>query len=162
MTKTISIELTQDQLNKIREAGLLPGEGRGQWKPDNGSTYYFVDDMGEDYSDRYVYDDADDYRRDSGNMFKTEAEAKHHAEYLQAINRINRYCWDNWPFVPDWSSNFERKYDIYYQHSPGVLAHEHFIGGQMALSIPFLPSEEAAEDVIAHCKNDLLTVFGVK
>lgn len=161
MSKTISIDLTEEQLQKIREAGLLPSEKKGQWKPDMHALYWSV--LGDGITSYHYGDNGfDSYLRDSGYMFKTEEEAEAHLAKLRALARINRYCWDNWYFEPDWSDKNQKKTDIYYDHSTrefntGTDGHT-----QDASIIPTLPFDAAAEDVIANCKDDLLTVFGVK
>lgn len=162
MSKTISIDLTEEQLQKIREAGLLPSEKKGQWRPGIKEEYWAVHSGG--IVSRFVHRDGriDNFLRDSGNMFKTVEEAYNHRSKLLAINRINRYCWDNWYFEPDWENNGEAKYSIYYNHYVNKLDLEVTYRLQYGSTSPFLPSEDAAEDVIANCKDDLLTVFGVK
>ncbi len=99
----VEYDITSDQ--KPMLDSLLKQEGyiikdKSQW-PSDGDKYYYLDNYGDVYCDHWktVCDDrptaADADRRDIGNVFKTEEEARFERERLKVLNQLKRLSDDD-------------------------------------------------------------------
>lgn len=153
--KEVEIELTAEQVAKI--------QGKGKGYPENDTRYWFVDDYGTAIASTWVNDQFDLHRLHTKNFYLTREEAKQAEAKQEALARVNKYIWENdLESICDWGDESQHKYYIHYNHDRAKLDWVFGIGSQYELTIPYLKSGEACEQVIKNCEADLLLIHNVK
>ena len=106
--------------------------------------------------------DEDNFNYSHGNCFKTKEEAQKYFCYLEALGRVRLYCEENWWFEPDWDNNNRENYFLYYNHAGRTICRTMRGFNELQSILPFLPSEEACDDVIKNNEADLQIIFNAK
>lgn len=103
----------------------------------------------------------------TGNYFCTEEEAQAHLTYLQALGKVRLAILEaNEGWVPDWSNTDNEKYFIYYSnYTTGLkkgLKVSWDAGSYSNYSLPYIKSQEIAEQIIKDYKEELEIIFKKK
>jgi len=157
----VEVTLTQEQIDQI----LKENEKKSGY-PEYNTYYWYLTSYGETRRIRWVAVIDDNFRFDTGNYYETEEEAEKAAEKLQALARIRKYIRENdLGVVPDWD-NLDMPfspccYRIGYDSFGGNFFVSSVSIGRFETNIGYIKSDEAAQQVIDYCKDDLLTYFGV-
>ena len=112
MNKQEQIKKIENEIEELKqEVEKLKNENKGRWIPEKNMEYYFVGI--DNYVTCYRYDKDDLDKRVMGNtlIFKTEEEAKHYRDYLEALNKAT------YEFTKEeWENNNIDKWNIYYNY----------------------------------------------
>lgn len=99
---------------KLIEAGYIePIEKNKRCRVESGRKYWYVDDFGYASIDCEHFINDDDYRYNTGNYFRTEAEAKAKRDYDLSLQVIKD---DAKGFVPDWTDGEQDKWYGHYDY----------------------------------------------
>lgn len=107
-----------------------------RWKPEYYQNYFYIDDCGKLESESYMDEDADLFRFNTGNCFKTEQEAEEYKENLltkQALKdlalELNNGVEINWENQEQW------KFYIYFNYSENQLCtYFHSLGQNLLMT----------------------------
>lgn len=161
--KTIKIKNVEIPIEDIRQAikdnpDILKKDAGFK----EGYIYWFVDNWFCVNPTFWNNLEVDYYRLETGNAFKTEAEAEQKHKELQALVRVNKYIRENNLRIEnvDWEDGDQRKYYIYYDHYvegfdwnySNFREEKHLIGNL----------KEAPQQVIDNCLEDLKIIWGIK
>ena len=135
-----------------------------RWKPEENESYWalsFAGDVGESCWSNHRYDQ---YRYKTGNIYRTEEEAKTALARIIAIADVREYILDNNLQVDnvDWSDEEQYKWVIYYDHDDSEFYGEIHRTSQYFNEPPYLKSTEATNQVIQAKRKELLVIFNVK
>ena len=162
MTKKISIELTEEQLEKVKEVTDLEPKA---WKPQTGDVYWYVDPY--NCIDFYSFDDSDKANNvywALGNCYKNRIEAEQAAKRQEALVKVLGYIrtnFGNWK--PDWKSGRQNKYYIVYSHLARAFSFSsEYCMQSIALEIPYFQTEEQAQEIIDKFGSELRLIWGLK
>lgn len=149
-------QLIQDNPELLKESNSVPFR--------HGDRYYLVDLAGNANSSHWSDDEIDNYRLDIGNAFKTREEAEKKAKQMQALARVNRYIRENdlRPTDVDWNNTKQHKWSIYYNITSEKIEAGDWCISNFKTLIGELKSEEAGEQLIENCIDDLKIIFDVK
>jgi len=90
---------------------------------------------------------------------RTSAEMDSHIKCLEYISRIKNYCYEHYPFEPDWSDEDQRKYFVYYNGNEGVLSWECAWHSQRQKPIWIFASQEDVEKALEKFKEEYEYIF---
>lgn len=149
-------QLIQDNPELLKESNSVPFR--------HGDRYYLVDLAGNANSSHWSDDEIDNYRLDIGNAFKTREEAEKKAKQMQAFARVNRYIRENDLRLTDvdCSNDEQKRWSIYYNIYLKKIEAGDWCFSDYKMLIGDLKSEEAGEQVIGNCIDDLKIIFDVK
>lgn len=86
-----------------------------RWKPEYYQNYFYIDDCGKLESESYMDYDADLFRFNTGNCFKTEEEAEEYRENLLTKQALKDLALElNNGVKIDWENYAQSKFSIYY------------------------------------------------
>ena len=160
--KKISIELTEEQLEKVKEVIDLEPKA---WKPKTGDAYWYVDPY--NCIDLYSFDDSDKANNvywALGNCYKTEKEAEQAANRQKALVKVLSYIrtnFGNWK--PDWLERYQYKFYIYYNHKYKKFYCIGDIGSSChQLVIPYLETKEQAQKIIDKFESELRLIWSLE
>ena len=125
--------------------------------PDHIEDYYYVSDGGGIVETINSSSNADKFRINSGNAFRTKEEAEHHRDWLIARKRIM----DSSDFVPDWGDINEAKWTIRYNYPYRILAAMPYNTSTSGEPI-YYETRDQAEQAIKDLENEYLVYYGVK
>lgn len=128
-----------------------------RWRAERGETYYHISDDGEVYDDTEEYHSLDGGCYLIGNYFKTREEAEKAVEWLKAFAILRD---DTKGFKPDWRSELQYKWYVYYSHSEKELAAS-WIWTQQEEVLYFASAGDAEASIKNH-EREWLTYFGVE
>lgn len=149
--RTIKIELTEEQVELIKE--------NTKW-PQQGDDYWYINDIGKVFSSVYMDLYVDYDRRDLGNIFKTEREAEDAVRVLTLIQAIRRDRLKiNGSWTPDWSRKDETKYSLVYDYYQEALEIDQTTTPQVANVFGYYKSSLDAELIIGRYLPDLEWYF---
>lgn len=161
MTK-ITIELTQEQLDKIKEAGLLDEPATEEWyEPRFREKYWVLTDTGicgveaTSTCPEELFKSSVKLRSNRGRVYRTKEEAEKADERRIALTDIEKWCVQNYPFRPNWSDMSQQKWRITYYHGGNKWEFVCAYTVDHVGLIPHLPSAEACEELIKAERHNL-------
>lgn len=105
-------ELENKALALVQEiAELKKGQNAGEWKPQNGETYYFMSYTGNVNSNRWAGDCVDISYSKYTPLFKTQEECQKYIDYRKAL-KGQSYKFSE----AEWNDENIDKYFIYYSY----------------------------------------------
>lgn len=123
------------------------------WKPEDGDNYWFVFSDGDiGYNIWRGNDMVHQSRLDMGNCFQSEEEAEKARGWLKAFKVLRD---DTKGFKPDWKSEEQGKWEIYYDAGAGEFC-VHLQATVNDSLIYFATEEDAAESIKNHEKEWLV------
>lgn len=136
-------------------------EAKTVWSLKNGDEYWFIDAFATNDNDTvdfayWMNDEADNFRRDSGNCFLTKQEAQKELRRRQAEVILKR---DTNGFKPDWCDREQHKYFVFLDHNTSMLK----IGSRIycqETGINFATELDARKSINEH-EGEWLAYFGV-
>lgn len=109
----------KEQVNSVEDKEIKKGV---RWKPEYYQDYFYIDDCGKLESESYMDDDADLFRFNTGNCFKTEQEAKEYRENLLTKQALKDLALElNEGVEIDWDDRNQKKYCFVYSHNGNKL-----------------------------------------
>lgn len=154
----ITIELTQDQLDKILSDDSTPAS---EWyEPKLGDKYWYLDGDGPWVSTSSNCNVASARQQ----VFRTKEEAEAADQWRIALTSIRRYIAKNMPFTPDWGDEEQKnkKWSICYDHRRKRVLIDMHSSYFQSLAPFYVGSEEDARKLNADMKPELKILFGVK
>jgi hypothetical protein len=135
-----------------------------RWKPEEDEGYWYTDSTGAIYCEQWGDQEYDKYRYKTGNIYRTEKEAKTALARIIALADVREYILDNDLQVDiiDWSDEEQDKWVIYYDHDDSEFYGEIHRTSQYFNEPPYLKSTEATNQVIQAKKKELLVILNVK
>lgn len=132
------------------------------WRAQLSSAYYIITDNLRAMQTREDGDTIDGLRYLTGNYYRTEEEAKKALERQKAIGRVTRCIYElNDGWEPDWSDEYQAKYGIGYDHKYENF-YCHWRGcGHIQMTLPYMATEEIADQIITEMKDDLRIIWGL-
>lgn len=167
MTKKISIELTEEQLEKVKEVIDLEPKTIKVWKPKNGEKYfkYFMANNGS-YTTWHIWTGglSDEHHWALGNCYKIREEAEQAAKRREALIKVLGYIRTNFgDWKPDWKSGRQNKYYIVYSHLARAFSFSsEYCMQSIALEVPYFQTEEQAQEIINKFEPELRLIWGLK
>ena len=86
--KTTKKELTKKIAELQAQVDAMPDEPSGDWKPETGEEYWYVDIDGDAMSDYWKGRFSDLFLLSQGNVFRTKEEAQHHRKKLDVLGKM--------------------------------------------------------------------------
>lgn len=150
MNKQEQIKEIENKIEELKqEVVKLKNENKGRWIPEKNMEYYFVGIDNYVTCYRYEKDDLDKRVMEKTLIFKTEEEAKHYRDYLEALNEAT------YEFTKEeWNNSEIDKWSIYYNYAYGVIScglnyNWRNIGQK------FFKTEEEAKDFISKWEKEI-------
>jgi len=120
------------------------------------TEYWYINEFIEkEYTswDNYEYDKN---TLKNHNLYLIEADCDKQIAKNKALNKIKTYLKDNFEeFLPDWEDEDEDKYNLYYDYEDEEWDYCSNGNFRELFLLPFLKSDEQAEQVIKDCKKEL-------
>lgn len=128
-----------------------------RWKPEKFQKYYFSDNDGSVWYNRWDGDHIDRNRFEIGNCFKTKEEAEQAAEYLKALATVRG----------DGTSKFTKgksNYYVVYNTTYNCLdvSDNCYLIKNGIFGLPYFATSDDAQSSIKLHKKEWLTIFGVE
>jgi hypothetical protein len=147
MTDKITIELTQEQLDKIKPLleEAKPTHWR-RWKPERDDWYYFISSTAGIDGFRNNCDEVARGLISLGNAFQTRKQA----EKIRDRNKLIHELWqeDGALLKPDWGNSDRDKFSIYYDHGLRMWTQTEAYTMQEAFILPHFKTKESAQAII--------------
>lgn len=113
------IEELEKEVNSPEFGGIKKGV---RWKPEYYQNYFYIDDCGKLESESYMDYDADLFRFNTGNCFKTNKEAMDYKENLLTKQALKDLALElNNGVEIDWDDRNQKKYCFVYSHNGNKL-----------------------------------------
>lgn len=108
-------ELENKMLEIAQEiAELKKGQNAGEWKPQLGEDYWFINDAGEKIRAKWTDHNIDHWRIKNIQLFATIEECRKYVDYRKALNG------QSYKFSEaEWNDGLSDKYYIEYNHIEG-------------------------------------------
>lgn len=154
-----NIQITAEEIQKLIAENPEILDVKSNEKPENETIYCFLDTCGEVATSSWTDHRADNYRRDLGNFFLREYEAKAQQVINLATARVKAYIRDNELGEKFWEGDEENYY---------IKSEENKIGFGIVYSLNDLPllgffkSRDASQQVIDNNLPDLKLIYGIK
>lgn len=166
MTKKITIELTEEQLEKVKELIDLEPNATKAWKPKKGETYYYVTGVSDDNVHECRWDGIkyDTNLWSLGNCYKTEEEAEQADKRQKALIKVLGYIRENFgDWKPDWDRANQDKYHIAYTyHDEKFISSDEYSMQSSALVLPHFQTAEQAQEIINKFEKELRLIWGIE
>lgn len=155
---TYDIVLTTDEielLNKIKR------NNNGYNRVNQDEKFWYVHSCGKVTQTIDKHNETDSELYNIANYYSTEDKANERAEYLESINKLERYARDNDVCILDWKNYKQIKYFISYDCKKELF----YINNSSKTKhtgVIYFSSFESAKDAIKLFENELLLINGVK
>lgn len=145
MSKKITLELTKEQYEKIKDQLGLEKEISPFDRVEHGGNYYFIDDSGEICD---VFDDTNFApKRYNIANYSTDKELMQQRAYSETLNRLLwRFSMMNGGSEIDWDNDDQIKYSIYYNFDDNMWSTNFLY--TVKYFEPYFISEEVAQRAI--------------
>lgn len=160
-------ELTkQEALSRIEDLeNFLKGlDGvEKNWRAEKGEDYYFIDYYGEVEIEKEDFQEIDDYHFNTLNYHRTKKLAQAYLDKQIAIGRVTRAIWtanDGWE--ADLEEGTDCKYSFYYHLKNKEIKIDYDSIFISSFTLPYIKTEEIAEQIKKDHKEDLELILGVK
>lgn len=148
------IDLTPEQVAAVRD------ERQGPWPPKIGETYWWNSSVGKQIRDTRHEQDIDfDARLVYGNVYPTEAAAKHAVDVTRALVAIARWQETERPFEPDWGDSNQQKHYLSVDRGDVVVITQ-WTSRPLNDRITFFATEQNALDCAAACPDAIKVLAG--
>ena len=146
MSKKITLELTKEQYEKIKDQLGLGKEISPFDRVEHGGNYYFIGNSGEICD---VFDDTNFApKRYNIANYSTDKELMQQRAYSETLNRLLwRFSMMNGGSEIDWDNKNQTKYSIYYNFDCNMWSTNYFLHTAKYFE-PYFISEEVAERAI--------------
>ena len=128
------------------------------WDIKYGEYYWYIDDFGVIKRDRWANYTSDGYRYETGNVYKTEQEAKKARELQIARAKIRRSS----NFVPNWDNKHQEKFFVYINHFAKYLDIGNTTSYDTSGQIVFYQTRKEAERAMEELKQEYYLHFGIE
>lgn len=125
------------------------------WKPKDRQRYYYISDTAKVCATYWIGNNING-SVEIGNCFQTKEQAEKAVEWLKAFKVLRD---DTKGFKPDWKSEEQSKWTVYYDSEEGVF-HVH-LQPITNDSLIYFATEADAEKSIENHRKEWLTFFGV-
>ena len=129
------------------------------WKPKQGETYYYVENVGEVLGDCNTNHEVDKNRINLGNCFKTKEEAEHMVEKLKVINELKNFALENNAEEIDWKNLKQVKWAIAYSRIYKNLELNDWRNTQFSSSNIYFTSKEITQKAIETIGEDRIKKY---
>ena len=129
------------------------------WKPKQGETYYYVENVGEVLGDCNTDHEVDKNRINLGNCFKTKEEAEHMVEKLKVINELKNFALENNAEEIDWKNLKQVKWAIAYSRIYKNLELNDWRNTQFSSSNIYFTSKEITQKAIETIGEDRIKKY---
>lgn len=167
--KTIKIdevEISVDQIKKaMKENPELFKESKMPWRAEKGGDYFCVADTTNLKKHTDNRERRDEFRYSVGNCFATKDEAHTSLARQIATGKVRLAILEaNDGWVIDWSDDDTDKFWIEHSHDKDCFGFkvDSNSGWQSPNMLPFIKSDEIAEQIIKDYKPELKLIFNVK
>ena len=154
----VTIELTQEQLDKIRATGILNEESKW-YEPKEGEYVSFL--AADSCDDGIVCDEFPREILKRQRVYRTINEAQEADRKRIALTALQKEAVTKYPFTPDWDNPMQSKHFIAYEHQD-----REFTGGSNVCHEVFgqiyFGSRSDLDRFIKDNEENLKIVFGVK
>ena len=146
MSKKITLELTKEQYEKIKDQLGLGKEISPFDRVEHGGNYYFIGNSGEICD---VFDDTNfALKRYNIANYSTDKQLMQQRAYYEILNRLLwRFSMMNGGSEIDWDNKNQTKYSIYYNFACNMWSTNYFLHTSKYFE-PYFISEEVAERAI--------------
>lgn len=115
MNLNVNMEnLTEEERNQLLALVKKSTEEPKVWNPKDYKKYYYVDNNGDIWEERWCGSYTDEERYEIDNCFKTEEEAEFAVEKLKVITKLKRFAQEHNGKI-DWNDRIW-KYYLAYDH----------------------------------------------
>lgn len=159
MSPKITIELTPEQLEKIKASGILE-EKKGWFVPSENDHYFYLAGTGiGDTTNSNINIDSAVFSRQQ--VFRTREEAEAADRLRIAITAVKKYCAENMPFEPDWGNTRQEKWLVTLNRKTNIFYESVGYSSQLPLVIPYMGSHIDVKRLIDDMKPELEIIFGI-
>ena len=154
----LTIKKAEAEIARLQKY-IEDSQPKGRFVPKRGEKYWCINQYGgvmQTTNDGLSFDE---WNVLTGNCFRTKEEAEAYKEYKEALGRVTNYILDNHPFEPDWEDDEQKKCFIKYNFRRKRVVFDYVWWSQHYLLLPYLPSEEACEETLKECEDDLLIIL---
>lgn len=150
----------EEEIEEVREK-INNGEYNKNFIPEYRKFYFNFNRYGLPCEDAYTEDYLDKVKFVIGNCFRTEedAENSNFLEYVDALYTVKKYIKENWYYIPDWNNHNQNNYQIIFDNGEKNFDYDWSNYYSSYSILPFLPSKEACDDVIANFSKELKTIL---
>ena len=125
-------------------------------KTEERTKYWFIDEVNKKQLSLWENDNIDNKRLQNHNLYLIVEDCDKQIAKNEALNKIKTFIKDNFDtFVPDWEVEDENKYSIYYDYEDEEWDYCSNGNFRELFLLPFLKSDEQAEQVIKDCEKEL-------
>ena len=155
------IKELQDELEQLK-AAKIEAEQLKRWKPKCYDEYYYVDSCGIVDNNKWLEDDADEWRYLTGNCFETEEEAEEYKKQIEYTARYKNYIEEHSEPL-DWKDFEQAKYYTEFNYDRGQINIDYYCYYKSQGTI-YASSEQIIWDAIKEIGEDNFKkyVLGVK
>jgi hypothetical protein len=147
MTKQEKMQELKETIDKAQEQlDELMNEKEGLWKPTFGGHYWSVNYEGNITQDHYTQHLIDEHKLATGNLFKTEEEARNHLKRLKIEQKLREYAKE---YKPVRGTNWYIDSSLYARAAREIL-----------LGVIHFETEEDAVKAVEEMREDLKWYFG--
>ena len=155
--KKVTLELTQEQLQKIKDAGIL---NESEWfEPKEGKYWYLDENSIGSYESDYDFMDKGIFLRQP--VYRTKEEAEKADQWRIAYTAVQKYIATNMPFTPDWEDEGQKKWVLYYDYRGKEFDMNWSIFLQHKVLNLYVKSEEDCKKLIKDMQSELRIMWDV-
>ena len=111
----------QKQLDELKQVKVK--EQKKKWKPEIDEKYWFINDCGMVDWASWCDDESDNWRYLTGNVFKTEQEAKEYKKKIEIQSKFKNFVEDRSDEL-DFKNNKQTKYHLKYDYYNNVITYD--------------------------------------
>ena len=129
------------------------------WKPEVGEVYYCLNADGDIVECDWYGNSCNNARYEMGNVFRTKEEAIRKRDKERVMHKLRVLANG---FVPDWSSNFQQKWEIYYNYETEKLSEAwHTSCRDASTRDVYFATQEDAKNARLTLGDELLVLFDI-
>jgi len=159
--KINNLEIDGAEIRKLVKDNPEILEDKGEFEM--GDMYWCLDEFNVVWEWAWKNDDMDNHLLNTGNAFKTEAEAEKKQEQNYALARVEKYIRENDLRLKevDWNDENQKKWYIFYDHDEKKKFCGGFMYSRNSKELIGELKENADDQIIENCLEDLKIIWGV-